>query len=564
MPASRSAITLPAREAALGAALPDPAFEGWDVNSVAGSAAAQHTTSTPRSHNYTARPEDITLQRYLGQADEERFAAWGTGDFFDPDASVDLNLVAGEAGLQRRDSEGREVDANGDPIDDLDTSSIGVAREAPQAAGRPSLNIGDMSGLDSFGADDFAFGEAGTEGGLDLGLEEFEAERQRSTTPAATQAMGSFMQDLTPRTALKVQQAAEKRAATAIGEKTRKQVVDSQIELLDTPSRQSQANRASTAAILAEERYLPRSKAYMQLLDLHNNPTRHLLPFSTSLSAGKQTTYMASKGLAPQLSDLFTFDASHIRRRRSPSMEERDVDRPEKRLRTDSMLGDETGDITSEVGRRLERESGVELEGLRPELSFDDFGGGDGDAAFDLPAMEVDASEAELGPRRSQRKRVTGDEVGEKRNAFDERGNLPRLATPSVAAEGETLSSVQDSPSSSNLLAAFDRKATFEGASLAAETHASAQAGMSKSTARAVKILRRQLQSSDDDDDGEAGQVSFQKLTTNATRRAAAGFFLELLVLGTKDCINVEQTESFGDISIRAKHNLWAQELQTN
>ena len=42
-----------------------------------------------------------------------------------------------------------------------------------------------------------------------------------------------------------------------------------------------------------------------------------------------------------------------------------------------------------------------------------------------------------------------------------------------------------------------------------------------------------------------------------ASRRAASAFFFELLVLTTRDCVNVSQEASFGNIEIRGKQKLW-------
>ena len=44
-----------------------------------------------------------------------------------------------------------------------------------------------------------------------------------------------------------------------------------------------------------------------------------------------------------------------------------------------------------------------------------------------------------------------------------------------------------------------------------------------------------------------------------ASRRAASAFFFELLVLGTKDAIKLDQKEAFGDVDIRAKEVLFAE-----
>jgi cohesin complex subunit SCC1 len=42
-----------------------------------------------------------------------------------------------------------------------------------------------------------------------------------------------------------------------------------------------------------------------------------------------------------------------------------------------------------------------------------------------------------------------------------------------------------------------------------------------------------------------------------ASKRAASAFFFELLVLGTKDAIKLDQKEPFGDVDIRAKDKLF-------
>lgn len=541
MQSSRSAITLAPRASLLDFTLPDPAFEGWDVDSVVGGGG--QTPRSTRSQSYTAPPENITLQRHLARAEDEE--GFGDGDLFDLDAGMgfpldettDLGLVV------RRDSQGREVDANGDVIDE-DNSSIGVARDAPsQQGGRRSSILGDIT--DNFGAMD---------AGLDLGLEEFEAQRQRSSTPAnQTQ---SLLQDLTPRTAIKVQQAAEKRAATS--EKIKKQIIDSQTELQDVSFRASKANRANLLSIIAEEQYLPRSRTYMKLLEMNANPARHLLPFLAGSGGNNLTTFAGSKGLAPQLSELFTFDTSALRRQRSPSVDLQEEDRREKRQKTDAFYG---GDDTIEIGRRAEETSdlGLDRTGLGLDTTMGNFGG-DEEMPFDLPAIDAETSVADLGPRRSQRKRITGGQ--ERENAFDQQGDLPRLATPSVLSEGDGQTSVHDSPSSSNLLGAFESRVNGEATNLAAETQASTQAGMSKNTARAIKVLRKKFGNQEGDDDDEEEEAIFKDFTTTkTTRREAAGFFFELLVLATKDCIKVTQQESFGDITIQAKSALYEEEV---
>ena len=50
---------------------------------------------------------------------------------------------------------------------------------------------------------------------------------------------------------------------------------------------------------------------------------------------------------------------------------------------------------------------------------------------------------------------------------------------------------------------------------------------------------------------------SFVRMRVQASRRAAAAFFFELLVLGTRDCVKLAQAEPFANIEVRAKDKLW-------
>jgi len=86
--------------------------------------------------------------------------------------------------------------------------------------------------------------------------------------------------------------------------------------------------------------------------------------------------------------------------------------------------------------------------------------------------------------------------------------------------------------------------------------------GYSKNTIKALGLMRNELQP-DGDEISQAKTMSFKKMTTNASRRAASSFFFELLVLGTRDCIQVSQKKQFSDIQIQAKGRLW-EHLQEN
>src|SRR5260221_8000915 len=97
--------------------------------------------------------------------------------------------------------------------------------------------------------------------------------------------------------------------------------------------------------------------------------------------------------------------------------------------------------------------------------------------------------------------------------------------------------------------------------------------GYSKNTARALGIIRKELEPVE----GEEKVMSFKHMATKvrlwrahertmhlltvagpqATRRAAAAFFFELLFLGTRDCVQLSQPAPFENIEVRSKAKLW-------
>lgn len=46
-------------------------------------------------------------------------------------------------------------------------------------------------------------------------------------------------------------------------------------------------------------------------------------------------------------------------------------------------------------------------------------------------------------------------------------------------------------------------------------------------------------------------------IVIQASRKAAASMFFEMLILGTRDCIKLKQPEAYGDISVSSKEKLW-------
>lgn len=607
---SRNAITLPDIRTDLDILLPDQAMNDFDIDfEKLAAKKAKKLADNPTA--YTARAADITLPTVDYSAFDDTFDVSSGIDGiasqdFDPDGGLDLGLEDDFPGVEGlRNDAGQLVDENGDPLPEDDSLSIGVGRDAPSEAGRQSvasmLNLGmdnDItlgsaggSQAPSVGMPDFDLGGDGLDlgldnEGLDLGLDApMDIDRQ-VTPPPGDNSMALAMAEMTPTTAARIRDAAQQRqqdeAATRQA-KTRKQIVDALTELPESQfgglsqslSQGGVGQAANLADILTEERYLPRSRAYLRLLSIREDPFAHFMPFADPSNKDKSSQFIGPNGLASELSELFTFDLGAMRRRRAAALT--DDDGPNKRARLVQDYDDEMG-----VARRAQqgRES-VGFGDMDQDQSGFDFSMG-GDGGFDVPGM--DASMAldlgEDGLRRSSRKsRAELEAEGDA-----ETGRLPalsRLSTPGVDDGGLESMAV----SSTNPLAVFDVRPAEESqsaAALAGEEAASAlrtsedaeasNKGWSKTTVRALRVLRSQLSTSpataaedsqtqsrfiEIDDETSEKKLSFQKISNNASRRAAAGFFFEMLVLGTKDCVKLEQDEAYGDIKVAAKSKLW-------
>lgn len=514
------------------------------------------------------------MRRYFDPIGSGSTSGWASGEFFDPDASNGEIQSPRPELLQRRDSQGRLIDENGDLIaeNDDDASSIGIGRDAQMQMGgaRPSLTAGDLTGFDSLGMDDFMMagdltgGITGVgEGGLDLGLEEFDAQRRSMTPIRETRSSSVRLENLSPRTTLRVQQAAEKRAQAA--QRKRKQIIDSRTQLDDSIQRR-QTTQGTAGIVLAEPSFLPAKRNHLHLLELQADPMKGISPFLQGDNT--RQIFHSARMLAPELSRLFTVDASALLRRRAELIEDASQApaRPQKRIRAEGEEQEEQeDDFASEIGRRAV-DTSMQL-GAGADLTFESMDDYDpfanqpegeitlGPAGFDIDQDILESTQT--GLRRSQRKRPTNieedieaEEERRRRTAFQEEGELGRLGTPE---EGSVVaSSYEDvSPTPSYPLRAFDASAAGD---VTAASSASA-VGMSRNTLRAIKVLKTKLSPEDDEEEGE---MQFSEVTKNASRRAASAFFFELLALGTKDCLRIDQEDPFGEIRIKAKPGLWS------
>jgi len=294
----------------------------------------------------------------------------------------------------------------------------------------------------------------------------------------------------------------------------------------------------------SQERYLPSSRAHLRLLSIRADPTAYLLPYSSDKSS---SVYAGPSDLAPELHSLFTFDVS--RRRAGGVLSD---ERTPKRARLD-------GDDEIEVGRR-DGEGNISgfgnLSGLDGDLT------GLADLDQDMPQLDdyPDFGGFDQGPEDLNQSKTVGDESVGRLPAL-ERLNTPEEQIKSMLNESFT-------PSTNDPLAGFELRASDSTEEKSNRTGSGIDlSGWSRNTIRAQKVIRSQLEKIQDgmafDDDQEVSlsktqvTMSFEKVAENSTRRAAAGFFFELLVLGTKDCIEIKQDDAYGEIQVKGKESLW-------
>ncbi|KAK8846757.1 hypothetical protein IAR55_005845 [Kwoniella newhampshirensis] len=368
--------------------------------------------------------------------------------------------------------------------------------------------------------------------GLDLGLDfenvdqplpELEARSRRESsalsTPPPLSPQPDAITDLTPRTAARVAAAP---APSTKPKRPRLVQADDELELPDQP--------IDNTAILGVERYIPSDPEIVRLREIIADPGAHFLP--TVRVGGETMIFAGPQGLAPELAELFTFPCNILRRSRDTEGE----DRASKRPRIEGEQGEEE-DI--EAGRRRVGAS---------EQPFDFPISGLGDDSFAFQAQEEFPFEDEpLITPRAQRVRPREREPS---IAPSRAESIARDIQFGQRDTGDFTLAMFDSRSKGSEEASQSQLSTPSKASEGARTTTS---GFSKHTSMAMGLLRKEL---DAIEEGEK-MLSFEKVADKSTKRAAASFFFEMLVLGTRDCVKLDQPTASGDIEIRGKDKLW-------
>ncbi|OCF76641.1 hypothetical protein I204_02340 [Kwoniella mangroviensis CBS 8886] len=305
---------------------------------------------------------------------------------------------------------------------------------------------------------------------------------------------------------------------------------DAELELPD--------EQRDLSAILGEERYIPSDPEAVRLQEIMADPSSHFLPIIRI--GGENMIFAGPQGLAPELAELFTFPSNILRRSRGA---EEEGERASKRPR---IQGEEEEEDVENV-RRVERGSEVPFE-MPSGYGIEGMGGDD---SFAFQPENLPYEEPLLTTPRAERV-------------------LPREREPSIAysrAEsiareiqyggeaGEFTLSMFDSRTSAAAREEFSQLSQSQLSTPTKSSEKTTASGFSKNTSMAMGLLRKELDAIEEEDK----EVSFEQLAEKSTKRAASSFFFELLVLGTRDCVKLEQQTPYQDIKVRGKDKLWSE-----
>ncbi|KAF9070059.1 Rec8 like protein-domain-containing protein [Rhodocollybia butyracea] len=498
------------------------------------------------AHQHQAHINDITLPptdtfEPLDDFDNNNFDLGpsdgiGSQDFFDlgvdfgpengnekVDDKSETMSVDGSVGV------GRDAGLHHDSIGDqfMDVDARGKSRELSEHPFGPDMNL-DMP---EFG--DVDLGDLGI--GFDPMPMDVDVAREKSLSRAS-----SPLSEVPPTPPLIIDAPATDQINTTPKQqpvrkpKEKKQIIDVVTELSGPKTKKAQAqNTRDLSSILISPQFLPRSNIVMRLLEIHNDPIAHFLP--TKVTSEGTFFCAGPPGLAPELAELFMIPVERLgagkRRGASPGPD----GKANKRQRLDEPVDDEV-----EIGRRAASVvPGSDIMGRAGSIGPDamlDFGGGDQSALVD--DFQFDAAAVDMNMDHM-------DRVSEHSKS--------RMSTP--AAHGDVFPEEGDDEHSANAacaISAFDAQTQTQAGT---EKDVQAVDTYSKNTVKAISVIRRELQPMEGDEEEKV--MSFRKMADKASRRAAASFFFELLVLGTRDCISVTQAAPFDNIEVKAKDKLW-------
>ncbi|WVQ84041.1 hypothetical protein IAT38_006186 [Cryptococcus sp. DSM 104549] len=470
----------------------------------------------------------------------------------DPEAShidsndfsgIDLGLDFGDLGGEMDDSieVGRDVRT---PFSKEGSAAFGVGRHESRERSMGMMDFGadEMPPMD-FGGDDMPM--MGDYEPMDLGLdldEEPARDRRESTTlltPPPPEA--ESITDLTPRTAAQISAHPQRSAPKA--KRPRLVQPDDELELAEEDQPRDRSG------LLGEQRFIPSDPSTVLLQEILADPAAHLLP--TVKINGEDHILVGPMGLAPELAELFAFPAHGLRRGRGI---EEEKDAPNKRARRE--------DDELEVARRRAGDSAVPFEfpaaGEDDTFVYEDPAGNEFDfGPEEYPAMDMGGTPepftfdtdagAGAGPSGAPREPSMAPSRAE---------SIAREIQYGATPEGEFALAMFDPRTTAGSRAGESQLSQLSTPSGSGRGEQGSQrdGGAGRNTSMAMGLLRKELDAIEEGD----RVVSFEKLADKATKRAASAFFFELLSLGTRDCVVLEQPEAYGDIKVEGKEKLWS------
>ncbi|KAF7376096.1 RAD21 protein [Mycena sanguinolenta] len=478
----------------------------------------------PRQGLHQANVDDITLRTAA-----DTFHNYDLNDPFD---------IGPSDGIGSQDLLDLGLDIDGDKPDEDEMSvdgSVGVGRDLPVV----DENFDHVMGNGDLDLDILSHHSKSREGSehpfngamdidmadIDLGIDMEPNGREKTPGQTRSSRASSPLSDvpLTPPPADPIPlPGGDKTPKAKRKPKEKKQIIDSVTELEGGPGAKvgkrngglGPAVTTDVSGILTEQHFLPRSAVMMRLLEIRDDPIAHFLPTKNWLNyscAPIQLSLPKRRGASP--------------------------DKPNKRPRLD---GSVNGDEEIEQGRR--DGSLAPSIGARSDLGRGGSAAPDATFDFDHGAPPLDDFQLEVPPELEVNVRGKSAAPSE----------LSRLSTP--LQDGMFDEGIESYADAACPIVMFDTK-TQSQAVENDEPVENEGKGYSKNTVKALGIIRKELRPVDGEDADKV--LSFRKMADKASRRAAASFFFELLVLGTRDCIHLTQDTPFENIEVRAKDKLW-------
>jgi cohesin complex subunit SCC1 len=292
----------------------------------------------------------------------------------------------------------------------------------------------------------------------------------------------------------------------------------------------------------------------MRYMEISADPISHFFP--TKITDDGSFYCLAPPGIAPEIADLFLFPiAQGAGQKRKGQLQN---ERANKRQR----LGSEpVDDIEFPLARH-----GSAAPSLRHDSQFGAFEGFGDDSGF-LPndeSMPIEDFQFQLDDSVHLDQQASSRHVTPGADLLDD--NVRGYgAEDSLVSMFESQLQTQDNtqPTTSPSKTAGEKEDVAN------------KDGYSRNTVKAIGLLRQELEEMRS---SREKALSFKTLTDKVilaiipdlswlivfqgSRRAASSFFFELLVLGTRDCLQLSQAKAFDDIKIQGKPRLWEGQIQ--